>query len=152
MEILEFRFKNLDFDRAMVVGIEKFREKLGAYSESYIIIGGTACDLILSRLQYEPRATVDIDMIVVVENLTEDFLRSFWEFVREGGYHPGVRVNEQGERKYAFYRFDEPTVAGYPAVPVKEGYADPISLVLTLRDEHDPRVEKEVEAMIEQLW
>ena len=44
----------------MVVGIEKFREKLGAYSESYIIIGGTACDLILSRLQYEPRATVDI--------------------------------------------------------------------------------------------
>lgn len=31
----------------MVVGIEKFREKLGAYSESYIIIGGTACDLIL---------------------------------------------------------------------------------------------------------
>ena len=99
----------------MVVGIEKFREKLGAYSESYIIIGGTACDLILSRLQYEPRATVDIDMIVVVENLTEDFLRSFWEFVREGGYHPGVRVNEQGERKYAFYRFEEPTAAGYPA-------------------------------------
>lgn len=99
----------------MVVGIEKFREKLGAYSESYIIIGGTACDLILSRLQYEPRATVDIDMIVVVENLTEDFLRSFWEFVREGGYHPGVRVNERGERKYAFYRFDEPTAAGYPA-------------------------------------
>lgn len=40
----------------------------------------------------------------------------------------------------------------YPAVPVKEGYADPISLVLTLRDEHDPRVEKEVETMIEQLW
>ncbi len=44
----------------MVVGIEKFREKLGAYSESYIIIGGTACDLILSRLQYELRVPLDV--------------------------------------------------------------------------------------------
>jgi hypothetical protein len=40
----------------------------------------------------------------------------------------------------------------YPAVPVKEGYADPISLAMTLREGHDPRVEKEVETMIEQLW
>jgi len=31
----------------MVAGIEKFREALGAYNESYIIIGGTACDLML---------------------------------------------------------------------------------------------------------
>lgn len=99
----------------MVAGLEKFRESLGAYSESYIIIGGTACDLILSRLLYEPRATADIDMIVVVENLTEDFLRSFWSFIREGGYHPGIRLNKQGNRVYAFYRFDKPQMPGYPA-------------------------------------
>ena len=98
----------------MVAGIEKFREALGAYNESYIIIGGTACDLMLSRLQYEPRATADIDMIVIVENLTEDFLRSFWSFIREGGYHPGIRVNKQGSRVYAFYRFGKPEVLGYP--------------------------------------
>ena len=40
----------------------------------------------------------------------------------------------------------------YPAVPVKEGYVDPISLALALRDDHDPRVEKEIETMIEKLW
>ena len=98
----------------MVAGIDKFREAFGAYNESYIIIGGTACDLMLSRLQYEPRATADIDMIVVVENLTENFLRSFLSFIREGGYHPGIRVNKQGARIYAFYRFDKPEMLGYP--------------------------------------
>ena len=40
----------------------------------------------------------------------------------------------------------------YPAVPVKEGYADPISLALTLRDDHDPRVEKEIERLVNGNW
>lgn len=40
----------------------------------------------------------------------------------------------------------------YPAVPVKKGYVDPISLALALRDEHDPRVEKEIETMLDTIW
>lgn len=38
----------------------------------------------------------------------------------------------------------------YP--PLHQDYADPISLYLTLRDDPDPRTEKELELMINKLW
>ena len=38
----------------------------------------------------------------------------------------------------------------YP--PLRQDYADPISLYLTLRDDRDPRTEKELEIMINKLW
>ena len=45
----------------MVKGIEKFREAFSAFSDNYVIIGGTACDAVLSKTMVEPRATHDID-------------------------------------------------------------------------------------------
>lgn len=38
----------------------------------------------------------------------------------------------------------------YP--PLLQDYADPLSLYLTLKDDKDPRVEKELETMIDRLW
>jgi hypothetical protein len=38
----------------------------------------------------------------------------------------------------------------YP--PLHQNYADPLSLYLTLRDDRDPRTEKELEIMINKLW
>ena len=38
----------------------------------------------------------------------------------------------------------------YP--PLRQDYADPLSLYLTLRDDRDPRTEKELEIMINKLW
>jgi hypothetical protein len=40
----------------------------------------------------------------------------------------------------------------YPPIPADEEYVDKLSLVLSLQDDHDPRVEKEVEFIIEKLW
>ncbi len=40
----------------------------------------------------------------------------------------------------------------YPPVPTDERYVDRLSLALSLADDHDPRVEKEVELMIEKIW
>ena len=56
----------------MVEGLNKFRESLGSYSDNYIIIGSTACNVILEDAGTTPRVTHDIDMIVVVEQLTKD--------------------------------------------------------------------------------
>ena len=47
-------------------GLEKFREAFEAYSDNYVIIGGTACDITMAGTTVRPRATHDIDMIVVV--------------------------------------------------------------------------------------
>lgn len=69
-------------------GLEKFRKAFEAYSENYVIIGGTACDIAMTGTAVRPRATHDIDMIVIVEKMTADFAEHFWQFVREGGYRP----------------------------------------------------------------
>ena len=36
--------------------------------------------------------------------------------------------------------------------PLHQGYADPLSIYLTLRNDRDPRAEKELEIMINKLW
>ena len=95
-------------------GLEKFREAFEAYSENYVIIGGTACDIAMTGTAVRPRATHDIDMIVIVENLTADFTEHFWKFIREGGYRPEKRKHAEGETpKYELYRF----INGKPGYP-----------------------------------
>lgn len=95
-------------------GLEKFREAFEAYSENYVIIGGTACDIAMTGTAVRPRATHDIDMIVIVEKMTADFAEHFWQFVREGGYSPEKRKQSEGEvPKYELYRF----VNGKPDYP-----------------------------------
>jgi hypothetical protein len=37
-------------------------------------------------------------------------------------------------------------------IPTNSQYVDKLSLALSLQDDHDPRVEKEVAQMIEQIW
>ena len=99
----------------MVEGLDKFRESLGTYSDNYIIIGGTACNVILEDAGTTPRVTHDIDMIVVVEQLTKDFVSAFWSFIREGGYTIEKRQRKDGEPAYALYRFRRPSEIGYPS-------------------------------------
>ena len=48
-----------------------------------MVIGGAACDITMTNTVVRPRATHDIDMIVIVENMTEAFANRFWQFVRE---------------------------------------------------------------------
>lgn len=58
-------------------GLEKFREAFAEFSDNYVVIGGTACDIAMTGTVVRPRATHDIDMIVIVENMTEAFGERF---------------------------------------------------------------------------
>lgn len=101
-------------------GLDKFREAFAEYSDNYVVIGGAACDITMTNTVVRPRATHDIDMIVIVENMTEAFTNRFWQFVREAGYRPEKRRTEDGEPpKYELYRF----LGG------KEGYPEMIELL-----------------------
>ena len=51
-----------------------------------------------------PRATHDIDMIVVVEKMTADFVERFWQFIREGGYSDNIRMNEKDKLLFMFQK------------------------------------------------
>lgn len=95
-------------------GLEIFKEAFEAYSDNYVIIGGTACDITMQGTVVRPRATHDIDMTVIVENMTPSFAKRFWEFVKEAGYRPEKRKQIEGEpAKYELYRF----VDGKPGYP-----------------------------------
>ena len=97
-----------------MVGLDRFKEAFAEFSDNYVIIGGTACDIAMTGTAVRPRATHDIDMIVVVENMTPEFGKRFWDFIKEAGYRPERRKSEVGEPiKYELYRF----VEGKPEYP-----------------------------------
>ena len=70
----------------MVVGIEIFKRRFAALMDSYILIGGSACDINLSEFGGTFRVTKDLDIVLCVEARTDEFAREFWRFIRDGGY------------------------------------------------------------------
>lgn len=96
----------------MVSGIETFREAFKGFEDCYTIIGGTACDILMSQANLDFRATRDIDMILLIENRFEEFGEIFWEYIKEGEYRCGWKSSEQ----LHFYRFTEPQKENYPVM------------------------------------
>lgn len=94
----------------MVHGIERFKEYLGKYTKQYIFIGGTACDIILGRLGENFRQTKDLDMVLLIEELDEEFMEQFIYFIEEGKYQ---HINK-GTGENQFYRFEKPTDTSFP--------------------------------------
>jgi hypothetical protein len=77
-----------------------------------VLIGGVACHEWLSLQGREFRATKDIDMVLIVEVLSQAFVARFWEFVEAGKY--AIREKDSGGRE--LYRFSKPEDEAYPAM------------------------------------
>jgi hypothetical protein len=97
-----------------MVGIDKVQEYLGEFKTNYVIIGGTALNLNLREFDLVERATQDIDMIMLCESMTSEYLSKFWDLIRAGGYKPSTIKSENGE-KLTFYRFVKPTDKSFPS-------------------------------------
>ena len=93
----------------MVTGMESFVQKFRDYTDCYTIIGGTACEILMTEADTEFRATRDIDMVLIMEARYREFAKVFWEYILEGQYIFGWKNSD----KVHFYRFTEP-VQGYP--------------------------------------
>lgn len=76
------------------------------------LLGGTACDILMSEADLDFRATKDIDMILLIENRFEEFAEIFWQYIKDGGYTCGWKVED--EVRTQFYRFTEPRSSEYP--------------------------------------
>ena len=57
----------------MVSGFTKFKERFQGFENQYVIIGGTACDLIMENEELPFRATKDVDIVLIVESITAEF-------------------------------------------------------------------------------
>ena len=51
----------------MVTGIESFKEWFKGNESQYAIIGGTACDILMTEEGLDFRATKDIDLVLIIE-------------------------------------------------------------------------------------
>lgn len=96
----------------MAAGIEKFRDHFKDYGNQYVVIGGMACDLLLNDAGLDFRITKDIDMVLIIEAMTEEFAEAFWKFIDNGGYE----ARQRSTGKHEFYRFINPAEAGYPSM------------------------------------
>lgn len=92
----------------MVRGIEKFKDFFEKYDNNYVLIGGTACSIIFDEIGLDFRATKDLDIVLIIENLNDDFANQLWNFIRSAGY----RIEEGKNRK--FYRFNNPKDSSFP--------------------------------------
>lgn len=94
----------------MVHGLEKFKEYFRDYANQYVIIGGTACDILMNELGASFRATKDLDIVLIIEKLDLSFGEAFWKFIEDGGYEH----REKNEGMNQFYRFKNPKDSSFP--------------------------------------
>ena len=94
----------------MVTGFTKFKERFKGFENQYVLIGGTACDLIMENEKLHFRATKDLDIVLIVEAITSEFGKQFWDYIKEAGYEN--KNKSTGEAQ--FYRFSSPKSREYP--------------------------------------
>lgn len=96
--------------RSSIIGYEQFRQHMKGLEGSYVLIGGIACDILLSEEDLPFRATHDFDMVLVANAKLPKTAQAVWSLVREGGY----RCGWGGSENVCFYRFTEPSDSNYP--------------------------------------
>ena len=94
----------------MVTGLKSFQEWFQGYEQQYAIIGGTACDLLMSDEGLDFRATKDIDMVLIVEAVTPEFGKRFWDYIIQARYEHQNKSTGLPQ----FYRFSHPRNSSYP--------------------------------------
>ena len=96
----------------MVTGIESFKEWFKGNESQYAIIGGTACDILMTEEGLDFRATKDIDLVLIIEAVDAAFGRKFWDYVKQAEYEHCNKSSGVPQ----FYRFSHPTSNRYPAM------------------------------------
>lgn len=94
----------------MVEGLGKFADHFEYYTNNYMLIGGTACDLAMQLVGQSFRATKDLDIVLFLDQRRDEFVSHFWEFVRAGGY----LTRQQANGRPQYYRFTNPARNDYP--------------------------------------
>ena len=94
----------------MIIGLDIFKKYFETFPGNYLIIGGTARDIIIEDAGFIPKGTRDIDMVLVVEALTAEFVMKFWQFVQDGSYE----YQEKSSGKHQYYRFYNPQNQEFP--------------------------------------
>jgi hypothetical protein len=96
----------------MVKGMELFRERFAGFEESFVLVGGAACDEWFSSFGQHFRATKDLDVVLIIETMDPVFLSTLRSFIAEGRYE----IRERTDGVPALHRFSGPQREGFPFI------------------------------------
>lgn len=96
----------------MVKGLDLFKKHFANFQDKYVLIGCTACMLAMEEEGLPFRATKDLDIVLCVEVLNQEFVSAFKQFVDQGNY----KNRQQSSGKEIFYRFSSPENKAFPAM------------------------------------
>ena len=94
-----------------VRGLDLFQERFADFQDAYILIGGAACELWFAEQSLEFRLTKDLDIVLILDRLTPQFMARFWRFIDDGQYQI-KRRNEDGPP--VLYRFEKSPDEKFP--------------------------------------
>ncbi|MEI8310304.1 MAG: hypothetical protein WCH98_06075 [Verrucomicrobiota bacterium] len=95
----------------MVKGLDIFRDHFRQFEGFFTLIGGAACVEWFDAEQLEFRATEDLDLVLMIEVLNQDFITAIRTFIKEGEYE----IRERSEGAPILYRFAKPAREDFPA-------------------------------------
>jgi hypothetical protein len=93
-----------------VKGLDTFKAHFAGAEHQYVLIGGAACDIVLSEVGLDARVTKDLDIVLCIEAVDNAFFQRLWDFIEAGGYT--ARERSSGDKE--FYRFHKPTSPDHP--------------------------------------
>jgi hypothetical protein len=96
----------------MVKGLEIFRQHFQGFEQSFVLIGGAACDDWFSQRGLQFRVTKDLDIVLIIEVVDQKFVAALRRFIDDGGYE----IRQRTEGKPILYRFQKPKNSDYPAM------------------------------------
>jgi hypothetical protein len=97
----------------MVKGLDLFRERFQAHQESFVLIGGAACDVWFTGQGIPFRSTEDLDIVLVLEVLDAGLVAAIRQFIDEGRYQIRQRIEDGSP---VLYRFADPKEDRFPRV------------------------------------
>jgi hypothetical protein len=111
------------------------------YEDRYVIIGGQAASILLEDGGTDPRATRDLDIIVIFERADQPFLNRLKQFLSENHYTLDGRKDEEDKHYYRFKTDkgrDVPEIIElFSKLPVDFPLQGPINVIMPLDDEND---------------
>jgi hypothetical protein len=94
----------------MVKGLDIYKKHFASHKDKYILIEGTASTIIMEEAGLTFRATKDLDIVLCIEALSDDFIQCFWDFIKKGEY--SNLQHSTGKRLYS--RFHSPRLEHFP--------------------------------------
>jgi hypothetical protein len=89
-----------------------FAERFQPFAASFVMIGGTACDMHFSSEGLTFRTTRDLDIVLLLETIDRRFVVALREFIDHGRYE----IRERTYRRPILHRFARPADERYPAM------------------------------------